>query len=349
MSFFSKLFSKTTDDYLAKGERLFEQERYFEARSAFEDGLQRSLNNKGVDEDAASTLFRTKIALANTALAELNISEAKHAITSGAYDKAAEHLELAKTLTDDGQLREKAEFMLSSLAAKIAESEKINDTSRLAPSSGSCSSCTSTAPETQADTHYDTANLSPLDYYDLLIRQLPGEMYNRYATLGEKFAYMYLAESKDEHENALELLEDWFEGSNRDIYCYEKGMILYRIGKARQAEECLKDSISENNTNPLANLGLALLLVDSERFDEAAGCLDVMVANDIIPEHALLLRGNVFQMCGDYDGAINCYGQLLTTAYARQAAENLHGVLMHCGRQQEAEVVFKRYLKGCKH
>lgn len=350
MKLFSKLFSKTADDYLAKGGCLFEQERYYEARSVYEDGLQRHLNNKkGGCDDSTSTVFRTKIVLANRALAELNISEAKHALTCGAYDKAVEHLELAKALTDDSQLREKAESLLASFVKKVSDDQKINDTNRLAPSAGSCRSCTSTAPEIRADTHYDTPNLSPLDYFDLLIRQLPGEMYSRYATLGEKFAYMYLAASKDDHEKALELLEDWFEGPFRDIYSYEKGMILHRLGNARQAEECLLDSIGENSANPLPHLGLALLLIDSERFDEAADRLDAMIADEILPEHALILRGDVFQLGGDLDGAIRCYGMLLSTAYVRQAAEKLHGVLMHCGRQQEAETVFKRYLKGCRH
>lgn len=350
MKLFSKLFSKTADDYLAKGERLFLQERYYEARSVYEDGLQRHLNNNKVDgSDSTSTTFRLKIALANRALAKLNISEAKHAIAAGVYDKAVEHLELAKALTDDGQLREKAEFLLASLTEKVNDTENINDTNRLASSSGSCNSCTSTAPETQADSHPDPSNLSPMDYFDLLIRQLPGEMYSRYATLGEKFAYMYLTASKDDHEKALELLEDWFEGPFRDIYCYEKGMILHRIGNTQQAEECLLDSIGENSANPLPHLGLALLLIDSERLDEAAKRLDKMIADRILPEHALLLRGDVSQQCGNFDGAIECFGKLLSTAYSRQAAEKLYGILTYGGRRQEAENIFKKYLKGCRH
>ena len=350
MAFFSKVFSKTADDYLAKGERLFEQERYYEARSVYENGLQRCPNNKNGDSaDSTSTLFRAKIALANRALAELNIREAKYAIRCGAYDKAAEHLELAKTVTDDGQLREKAEALLASVAEKVCEAEKINETNRLSFSGGSCRSCASTVTETGADPDYDTPDLSSSDYYDLLIRQLPGEMYSRYATLGDEFECMYLAASKDDHENALKLLENWFEGNFRDIYCYEKGMILYRIGSALQAEECLLDSIGENSANPLPHLGLVLLLIESERFDEAADRLDAMIADDILPEHALLLQGDVFQMRGDSDGAIRRYGMLLSSAYSRQAAEKLHDVLMHCDRLQEAENVFKSYIKGCGH
>lgn len=350
MAFLSKLFSKKPDDYLANGERLFGQERYYEARNVFEEGLQRCLTTCKDDVfDSMSALFREKIDLANRSLAQMNICEADYAVTCGAYKKAAEHLELAKTLTDDRQLREKAESLLALIAEKVNAGENINNTSRLATSSGSCNSCSSAGPETLEDTHNAASNLAPMDYYDLLIRQLPGEMYSRYAVLGEKFAYTYLAVSNDEHEKALELLEDWFEGSSRDIYYYEKGMILHRVGKAQQAERCLLDSIAENKANPLPHLGLALLMMDSGRFDDAAGRLDAMIADNILPEQALLLRGDVCQIIEDFDGAISCYGMLLATAFSRQAAEKLHVILMHCGRQQEAETVFKRYLKGCKH
>jgi tetratricopeptide (TPR) repeat protein len=350
MAFFSKLFSKSADDFLAKGERLFEQERYFEARSVYEDGLQRHIsNNNGGCIDSMSTVFRAKIELANKALAELNINEASHAVSSGNYNKAAEHIELAKTLTNDSQLREKAESLLVSIAQNSTDDEIVRETKRLRSPGGSCHSCSSAGPEIQADIHHDTPNLSPLDYYDLLIRQLPGEMYSQYSILGEKFAYMYLAVSKDEHEKALELLEDWFEGSFRDIYYYEKGMILHRLGNVQQAEKFLLNSIAENKANPLPYLGMALLLVDSERLVEAADHLDAMIAADILKEHAILLRGDVFQLAGNFDEAIKCYGMLLTTIYTNQAAEKIYAILIHCGRQQEAEVVFKRYLKGCKH
>lgn len=344
MTFLSRLFSKNSDDYLAKGDRLFEQKRFFEARTVYEDGLQRLPNNNhGNSNESIAMIFNDNIAKANRELAVLNIGEAEFALTRGDHAKAAEHLELAKTLTDDNFLREKAEALLASLI------ENTNETNKLAPSSASCHSCGSTEPEMKAATHCEDVDLSPMDYFDLLIRQLPGEMYGRYASLGEKFAYMYLAESRDDHEKALVLLEEWHDGSSRDIYCYEKGMILHRLGDVIGAKTCLLDAIDENAANPLPHLGLALLLIDSECFDEAAAHLDAMISKEILIEHALLLRGDIYQFTGDLDGAIKQYGMLLSTSFARTAAEKLYAVLMLCGRQQEAETVFKRYLKGCKH
>lgn len=340
VSLFSRMFSKNAEDFLAKGDRLFDAQRYFEARCVYEDGLSRQ--EPGAEGGAADA-FTARIARANLALAEMNVQEAQFAINHGDNAKAAEHLELAKTLTDDGALREKAEILLATLV------EKTNETNRLAPDGGGCTSCASMEPETQVVTHCEDPNLSPLDYYDLLIRQLPGEMYSRYAVLGEKFAYMYLAASRDEHNEALELLEEWYDGSFRDIYLYEKGMILHRLGNTREAEDCMNGAVGENPANPLPHLGLALFMIEAERFEEAAVGLDAMIAAGMLAEQAVLLRGDTAQLAGDLNGAMDCYGQLLATPYARPAAEKLHAVLLQCDRRQEAANVYKRYLTGCRH
>ena len=46
MGFISRLFSKSTDGFLKKGDSLFERQRFFEARRLYENGLQ-SLTGKG--------------------------------------------------------------------------------------------------------------------------------------------------------------------------------------------------------------------------------------------------------------------------------------------------------------
>lgn len=340
MGFFSKLFSKTPEDFLSHGNKLLEQERFFEARAAYEEGLQKS-EQQG-SENPSINVFIQKIAIANTGLAALNIKEAEHAITIGADVKAIEHLELAKTLTNDSKLREKAENLLKSLATIPSKPDKKT-------LSSGCSSCSSHEPQTQVETPCEDSNLSPLDYFDLLIRQLPGQMYNRYADLGEKFAYMYLAASRDEHEQALKMLEDCLTEANRDIYCYEKGMILYRLGQVHEAEQFLQQAIRLNADNPLSRLGLALLLIDCNRFKEADEHLASMIVEEILPDQALFLRANIAEMTEDIDNAIEKYGKLLSTGYARPAAEKLSSLLTVCNRHQEAEAVFKTYLKGCHH
>ena len=140
MSFFRKLFARGPEDYLARGDGHFAAHNYYEARSAFEAGLQACQGKSGQDD--ITRMLETRICETNRAMAELNLHEAEHALRQGMVDKAVEHLELAKTLTDDGPIREKADQLLAGFE------EKSNDTKPLAPAA-SCSSCSHTSGDTR--------------------------------------------------------------------------------------------------------------------------------------------------------------------------------------------------------
>ena len=341
MNFLKKLFSpRTAEDCLRKGDALFAAHSYYEARSAFEEGLA-CCGGQPVNGDMAGVL-EAKIAETGRAMAELNLQEAELALRRGDAAKAAEHLELAKTLTSDTLIREKADSLLADVP------EKTNDTEVLAAPS-SCSSCSQSGADEDDSHPYIDPDLPLAEHYDLLIHQLPPEMSERYRALGEDFACMFVAASGDSHQEALDLLEKWFTGSDRDIYCYEKGKILHRMGRDVEAESCFREAISQNSGNPLAHLGLALLLIEENRLHEAAVQLDLMIAGDLLAGQALMMRGEVHQMLGETDAAIDLYGSLLDTPLARAAAERLVPLLTECGRQQEAQHVFKRFLGSCKH
>ncbi len=341
MSFLKKLFSaRGPEEYLKKGDAQYASQNFYEARTVYEAGLDACRGRAGQEEIARS--LEMKIAETNRAMAELNLHEAEHALHRGAAGKAVEHLELAKTLTDDAKIREKADCLLAGI------SEKHNDTEVLA-SAASCSSCSSGVPDGQESPPEMDSDLPALEHYDLLIHQLPPEMYELYSSLGEDFACMFIAASRDSHQEALDLLEKWFDGSHPDIYSYEKGKILHRLGRTSESEACLRLSISANNRNPLAHLGLALLLLEDNRLDEAARQLDRMIAEEHLTGQALMMRGEVYQLSGETDAAIKLYGSLLDTPLARSAAEKLHDLLLDCNRQPEAAHIYKRYLGKCQH
>jgi len=341
MSFFKKLFVREPADYLTKGNGYFAAHSYYEARAAFEAGLH-ACRGKTDYTDIARKL-EERICETKRAMAELNLREAEHALRLGATDKAAEHLELAKTLTDDTRIREMADHLLSGL-------EEISHSTEVLATSLSCSSCSQSSPAVPEEVSPEAdVDLPVLEHYDLLIHQLPEESYELYSSLGEEFATMFIAASRDHHQEALDKLEKWFDGSHRDIYCYEKGKILHRLGRISESEVSLRESISENSRNPLPYLGLALLLIDDNRLDEAARQLDAMIAGNIFTGQALMMRGEVFHLAEDTDAAIELYGKLLDTPLARAAAEKLHELLMECNRQPEAAHIYKRYLGKCQH
>lgn len=336
MKIFSRLFSKSPDDLLAKGDRLFDSGRFFDARTCYEDGLQSCADGNQKE------LLNERIGQANLKLAELNLAEAEFAFSRGDSEKAIDHLELVKTLTYDASLREKADRLL-----------KEYDDSEAVPadpaSPASCASCTHIPVGDVTGAQHSEDSLHPLEYFELLIRQLPEDDYLRYLKLGEDFAYAYVAACRDKHGEALSLFEKWSSESNRDIYHCERAKVLHRLGRDQEAEQDLRVAIRINPCNSLAWLNLALLLIAGARFEEAIFVLDAMISDGMMPEQAMLMRGEILEATGNPDEAIEQYSRLLTTQYARTAAEKLYPLLICAGRHGDAAALFKQYLGTCCH
>ncbi|MFZ4856414.1 MAG: hypothetical protein ACOYL3_08465 [Desulfuromonadaceae bacterium] len=336
MNFISKWFSKSPSDLLAKGDNCLESDSFFDARTYYEDGLQRSAGGE------LETVFKERIATANLRLAERNLFEAEFAHSHGDVAKSIDHLELAKTLTSDRVIREKADLLLRQYAEKDDHQEE-----PMAESS-SCNSCSSSSGCAPSGSENSDHSLPLLEYYELLIQQLPAEQCQRYADLGEDFATAFIAASQDEHHEALAALERCSALIPRDIYCYEKGKLLHRLGHDRESEQQLRAAIQLNDGNALAWLNLALVLREGNRFQDAITVIEAMVSGTIMAGEALLMRADIFEVTGDHESAVNLYVELLQTPYARPAAEKLYVILQELGRPDDAAVIFKKYLnKSC--
>jgi tetratricopeptide (TPR) repeat protein len=308
---------------------------FFDARTCYEDGLHRTPGGE------LETVFIERIATANLRLAERNLYEAEFAHSHGDFAKAIDHLELIRTLTHDPAVRGKADLLLR----EYAENDRRQDEPVAASSCNSCGGSSGCAPS-ESDATDHTLPLS--EYYELLIQQLPADQRQRYACLGEDFAYAFIAASRDDHQEALSALERCGETVPGDIYSYEKGKLLHRLGNDRDAEQQLRTAITLNSSNALAWLNLALVLREGSRFPDAITVIEAMVSAQIMPEEALMLRADIFEVTGDHESAVNLYVELLQTPYARPAAEKLCGVLQELGRHNDAAVIFKKYLnKSC--
>ncbi len=341
MGFFSRLFSKTPADLLARGDKYMESDSFFDARTCYEDGLQLC---SGEDVDGSlRVMFSGRIDEANRKLAERNLHEAGCVWLRGDVDKAIDHLELVKTLTYDAILREKADTLL----LEYSRSNDVSPPGRQ-PSVSSCASCAGSSHSDSTESVSPDDSLPSLEYYELLIQQLPDGQYQRYAVLGESFACAYNAASRDLHHEALSGFESCIGTLPPDIYQYETGKVLHRLGNDDEAEQHLCTAVQLNRGNSLAWMSLALLQREGLRFQDALTTIETMVAEHIQPEQALLLRADIFEATGDHEGAVNQYVELLHTPYARAVAEKLHGLLLECGRQNDAAVIFKKYLtKSC--
>ncbi|MDD2852953.1 MAG: hypothetical protein PHY09_13770 [Desulfuromonadaceae bacterium] len=320
-----------------------ESDRFFDARTCYQDGVELLSD---CDDSAQKDVFFERIAVANRKLAGLNLQEAEHAHARGDVDKAIDHLELAKTLTDDLDVRKQADALL----LRYEQPQVQPQIPAAKPStSSSCASCSGSSTHESPEAVNPSETLTLMEYYELLIHQLPADQQQRYSLLGEEFAHAYVAASQDQHQEALAAFERCSSTLPLDIFCYEKGKILHRMGNDRESEQYLRQAVQHNANHSLAWINLALVLREGNRFQETLSVIETMITNGIMPEEALLLRADILVATGEHDAAVNQYVELLQTPWASAAAEKLCVILMEMGREGDAAVIFKKYMKKSCH
>ena len=337
---FGKFFSRDYRYYVSQGDKFLAAERFADARTAFDDALEK-MNSDKIDDAALVADIKGKMVLAGDRLGLTNLEEAEHAFQSGIASKAREHIHLVMQLAEDVTTREKAEILLR----RIAEEEAGEPA---APPVHGCATCNGASPESVENSGISDEQLSSDDRFYLAIQTLPQELSRRYAGLGEEFAYAYLTAHGVDGDDALSLFHKLNTSGESDIYHYEISLIYFRKGDLAHCEHHLQRAIELNGANPLCWLALAQLHADTGRFQEALQLLDHMVANRFLPDQARSLQGDIYQSIGAVDKAIDCYTELLASpGAARIAAERLVPLLESQGRSDEAEFLFKKYLKGC--
>jgi tetratricopeptide (TPR) repeat protein len=337
---FKSFFNKDYRHYREKGEQLLAQQRYAEARLAFQESLQKF---PAVADNAASEkrYLAEKLVETGDSLGRLNLTEAEHALRRGDRGKAREHAQLALELAEDVAVREKAEEFMKIAAA---------DSSRpaAAPVKNSCAGCTDVTDITTESSQFIDDNLTAEDRFELLIQTLPQDLAERYAGLGKEFAYAYLLVHDGKMGAARDMLEEMLARGESDIIHYELSVIAYKNGQAAECEGHLRRALEICDRNSLCYLAMVHLLIDTARAGEAVTLLHVMLGKEITPDQAVYLLGEVHALLDESDKAIDWFSQALAFPnYAKAAAERLIPLLEGRGRRDEAAFLYKRYLKGC--
>jgi tetratricopeptide (TPR) repeat protein len=343
--FFKKFFSKSYEQLLTKGDALFKEAHYAEARQYFHDALEKVHETAG--EDQSRAYLHAMISNCGNSLAEMNIFEAEAAVRSANTQKAAEHLELALELTDDGAIKEKAETLLTSLT----QFSSSNDT-RVAPAGkNGCTSCSTCSPAHQdapVSSSLVQDHLHSHEQFQLLINTLPGDLPQRYASLGEEFTETYLLAHAEENVKALNKFRQLLLTGDNDIILYEIAILEYKEGRVAVCEALLRKALHLVADNPVCNLSLAQLLADSGRLAEAAVLLKSMMARMILYEQSLIMLADVYTAQGDQENAITLLSNGIQMPTLKKAsAERLVPILTAQGRNEEVKFIVKTYLKGC--
>jgi len=278
----------------------------------------------------------------------MNIIEAEAAIRGGESKKGSDHLSLALELADDVTIREKAETMLGLLHGDGSE-EKVSHKHGSSHGSHGCASCTSSHGGSGSDfTPNLPEQMQDDEQFQLLVHTLPGNLPQRYGTLGEKFAEAYLLAHADELQSALNIYKELLSQGENDILLCEIALLEYRLGITGRCESLLKKAMTIDENNPLVHLSLAQYYIDTRQLSACVPLLVAMIEQDILHDQAMMMLGDVYAMMGNMDSAIEIYTRgLQLPALKKASAERLVQVLTSQNRTEEAAYLFKTYLKGC--
>lgn len=339
--FFSRFFKKDAETLLQKGEKLLASHDFSHAAHTFEDALV-TIKNECPDDTGKITRVKQGLIDARNALALLNVQEAEHQIQLGNMEKAEEHLDLAISQTEDKTLHEKA----AALRIQAAQAQAQIPAKKTA-SGHSCSGCGSHDHGNNQSEANDPDLHFAGDRFELLTSSLPGDLPQRYTSMGDEFVKAYMMSDENLDEEALKTFRSLPGCEENDIILYEMAVLYHRQNNLRECENLFKKSLTVNPTNPVTNLGFFHLLADAGRLPEAATHLESMIALDVLTLQAQLFLGDVKAGMGQGSAALDIYSELLQTPFAKEAAKRVVPLLQAAGREQEAAFVAKQHLKGC--
>lgn len=343
--FLKKFFAKNFKHFKEKGDKYLEEERYADARHEYLDALQR-LEDCEDPADAELQVLK-QLTVAGDRLAILNIAEAEHAFTVGDAGKARDHLLLACELGKDPEI-----------LARAAQVEKRIGTTDHQPApvpapattkAHSCTGCGSGHGDSAPQEDDGADHLVAEDRFAFLLHTLPQELASRYAAMGEKFAYAYLASHDGNEGEALGLYQELArEREPDDILLYETAILYFRQGNVGLCDKLLRQALELNPHNELCCLGMVQLLTETGRAPQSIPLLERMVAEGMLAGQALLTLGDVLLMMGEEAKAMETLlPALKTPAMAKAAAERLIPLLEKQNRREEAAYLFKTHMKGC--
>lgn len=345
MAFFKNLFGgKDARFYLDRGNRLLTDGRYAEARSNFSDAL----DKLGADDGSLRDEITIRQGEAGDALAMVNLDEAEHSLNDGDAVKALDHLELAHEFAVTPEVLHRVGLLSRRLAATATPTLPTDFSEKDA----SCSSCAggscgpadtgSELPPAATDGH-----LSPEERFELMTAALPEDLPRRYRALGARFAEAYLLAHDGDGAAALRILASITIPASQDIILYEQALIRHQQGDPRECESLLRQAFLANDRNPLCYLAMVDLYVSTNRPEEALALLDTMIAEELLPAQALMIKGDIQENLGLDGQALDSYAILLESPYKKDAATKIIPILEKLGRSGEARQIFTRYVKGC--
>jgi len=241
MSFFRKLFSADPEALEKKADALYANGEYGPAKLVYDKALAAS-------PEGAALGLSNKIRLCTDGIARQRIEEAKAYLEQGSIELAEQELEGALEVAGDDALRDQARALLDGLEAKEAQEQA------------------------------STAEMTDEERIALLMGQWQEAQADEYESYGDALIEGLLSMQREEFSQARTQLEAVLAEAQKPRYLWlEVGRARLLSDDVEGGKEALKSFLGAlpddegGETKLAANLALARLADEAERFEEAMG------------------------------------------------------------------------------
>lgn len=329
MSFLKRLFGG--GDPIDSLRRSVQQQRWAEALTVGENIDAGSLDEAGQSELA------DLLASAGDGLAAFNLSEGEACLRANDPERAVEHLQLAAGQASSDDLKSRIDEVRNRLQAPSPQEG--------APKQAA-SSCCSTGCSSTADTAGEALPGGDLDMQtqlELILATYPKELEERYASSGEIFKKAFLLAHADEGEQALEMLAQLPEGERDDLFHFERGSLLARLGEPAEAVADLERAVAINPDLLLALDALVRLELSMDRGEQVERRLQQMLAQGLSAPFCCARLAELAVSRGDFEAALPLVQQALEGGSQEPETLLLASTLLEReGRLPEAEALLSR-------
>lgn len=271
MSFFSKIFG--AGDPIASIRKYSQQRQWSDVISSAI-----SLDESLLSQDDRLEL-KHLVENASSNLSLINFDEAVVCINDGDFRRGLEHIELARKFANNDGIIIKIEELLGT----INTSRYFTESSLSLPVGDTCSS---SCCEKKLDIiEHDQNELDENIRIELILTAYPQIYHESYRSLSQQMRQGILLAHEGLDEEAHIVFSKIPDIDRSDVFCFEYGSVLARIGRYHEAVVLLHEALSKNTSHALAAVTLVELHLANQAFEAAVQIINSMLAAACMPDY----------------------------------------------------------------
>ncbi|MCA1797796.1 MAG: hypothetical protein LC645_09775 [Geobacteraceae bacterium] len=280
-------------------------------------------------------------------LARINLDEGLYLLREQQWKGAAEHLELARVQVFSTELQREIEQALQQL-------EQQQGVAPGAESSGSRSSCSNCngGDASPAATEVPEEDKPDFDaQLELILTSYPDELVPRYHNKSQAFKEAFVLGHQGEEVEALKGLGKLPAAEQDDLFDFEAGCLMARLGEGPKACDALYSALKQNPALELATEIMVSVLIGLKEYRKGINFIQEMMAKNQDPIFCHAQLATLYHAMDDADSALSHARKAVEGGYDDNSIALMAAMLLEAKEEYpEAETFYRRIpapAKGC--